>query len=71
MIRLQGTAGQSFGTFLAHGITLELAGQANGYVGKGLAGGKLIIYPPAEGRYLATLGRFPPGVHPRRLLARQ
>lgn len=61
MIRLQGTASQSFGAFLAHGITLELAGQANDYVGKGLAGGKLIIYPPAEGRYLGSIpsGRAP------------
>jgi glutamate synthase (NADPH/NADH) large chain len=50
-IRLQGTAGQSFGAFLAQGITLELAGQANDYVGKGLAGGRLIIYPPPEARY--------------------
>jgi glutamate synthase (NADPH/NADH) large chain len=50
-IRLQGTAGQSFGAFLAHGITLELVGQANDYVGKGLAGGKLIIYPPPAARY--------------------
>lgn len=47
-IRLDGTAGQSFGAFLAHGITMELAGQANDYVGKGLAGGKLIIYPPSQ-----------------------
>lgn len=51
MIRLQGAAGQSFGAFLAHGITLELAGQANDCVGKDLAGDKLIIYPPAEARY--------------------
>jgi len=43
-----GTAGQSFGAFLAHGITLKLAGDANDYVGKGLCGGKLIITPPTE-----------------------
>jgi glutamate synthase (NADPH/NADH) large chain len=50
-IRLQGTAGQSVGAFLAHGITLELSGQANDYVGKGLSGGKLIVYPPPEATF--------------------
>ncbi|MEE9452332.1 MAG: glutamate synthase large subunit [Gammaproteobacteria bacterium] len=45
-IKLQGTAGQSFGAFLAHGVTLELAGDANDYVGKGLSGGRIMIYPP-------------------------
>ena len=44
-IRLEGTAGQSFGAFLAGGVTLDLVGQANDYVGKGLSGGKLIIRP--------------------------
>jgi glutamate synthase (NADPH/NADH) large chain len=47
-IRLKGTAGQSFGAWLAHGVTLELEGQANDYVAKGLSGGRIIIYPPAE-----------------------
>jgi glutamate synthase (ferredoxin) len=49
-IRLEftGAAGQSFGAFLPPGITLTLEGDANDYVGKGLSGGKLIIYPPAE-----------------------
>ena len=47
-IRAKGTAGQSFGAFLAHGITLELDGDANDYTGKGLCGGRLIVYPPAE-----------------------
>ncbi len=46
-INTTGTAGQSFGAWLAHGITLELQGDANDYVGKGLSGGKIIIYPPA------------------------
>jgi glutamate synthase (NADPH) large chain len=41
-----GSAGQSFGAFLANGVTLVLEGDANDYVGKGLSGGKLIIYPP-------------------------
>ena len=51
-IHLQGTAGQSFGAFLAHGITLSLQGQANDYVGKGLSGGKIIITPFPESRYV-------------------
>ncbi|MEN9911780.1 MAG: hypothetical protein RI956_224 [Pseudomonadota bacterium] len=42
-IHLQGTAGQSFGAFLSRGITLDLVGQANDYVGKGLSGGRLIV----------------------------
>ncbi|MBM3608210.1 MAG: glutamate synthase large subunit, partial [Alphaproteobacteria bacterium] len=45
-IKLNGTAGQSFGAWAAHGVTLELEGQANDYTGKGLSGGRLIIYPP-------------------------
>ncbi|WP_406858658.1 glutamate synthase large subunit [Alsobacter sp. KACC 23698] len=52
-IRLDGTAGQSFGSFLAAGVTLELVGQANDYVGKGLSGGKLIIRPADESRTVA------------------
>lgn len=47
-IRTRGTAGNSFGAFLARGITLELEGQANDYVGKGLSGGRIIAYPPRE-----------------------
>ncbi|KAI9816365.1 MAG: glutamate synthase [NADH] [Thelocarpon impressellum] len=43
---LKGSAGQSLGAFLAPGVTLELEGDANDYVGKGLSGGRLIIYPP-------------------------
>lgn len=45
-IKLNGIAGQSFGAFVARGITMELEGEGNDYVGKGLSGGKLIIYPP-------------------------
>jgi len=41
-----GSAGQSFGAFLAKGITMVLEGEANDYVGKGLSGGKLVVYPP-------------------------
>ncbi|MGB5202113.1 MAG: glutamate synthase large subunit, partial [Sedimenticolaceae bacterium] len=47
-INARGTAGQSFGAWLAQGVTIELAGEGNDYVGKGLSGGKLIIYPPPE-----------------------
>ncbi|HEX2137459.1 MAG TPA: glutamate synthase large subunit, partial [Microvirga sp.] len=46
-VKLRGTAGQSFGAWLAAGVTLDLEGVANDYVGKGLSGGKLIIAPPA------------------------
>ena len=47
-ITLRGTAGQSFGAFVAHGISLELIGEGNDYVGKGLSGGRLVVYPPKE-----------------------
>ena len=47
-IKLKGSAGQSFGAFLAKGVTLELEGEANDYVGKGLSGGRVIVYPPKE-----------------------
>jgi glutamate synthase (NADPH/NADH) large chain len=46
-----GSAGQSFGAFLARGITLELEGDANDYVGKGLSGGRLIVYPPKSSTF--------------------
>ena len=45
-IHLKGSAGQSLGAFLAKGITLTLEGDANDYVGKGLSGGKIVVYPP-------------------------
>jgi glutamate synthase (NADPH) large chain len=45
-IKFTGSAGQSFGAFLAKGVTLELEGDANDYVGKGLSGGRIAIYPP-------------------------
>jgi len=47
-----GSAGQSFGAFLARGVTLELEGDANDYVGKGLSGGRLIVYPPRASTFL-------------------
>ncbi|MCU0885288.1 MAG: glutamate synthase large subunit [Beijerinckiaceae bacterium] len=49
-VKLSGTAGQSFGSWVAAGVTLELTGQANDYVGKGLSGGKLIIKPDSRSR---------------------
>jgi glutamate synthase (NADPH/NADH) large chain len=49
-IQLQGTAGQSAGAFLAHGVTLDLVGEGNDYVGKGLSGGRIIVRPNTEFR---------------------
>jgi len=49
-IQFQGTAGQSFGAFLAHGITLDLVGDANDYTGKGLSGGRVIVRSPNDFR---------------------
>jgi glutamate synthase domain-containing protein 2/glutamate synthase domain-containing protein 3 len=51
-IQFHGCAGQSFGAFLAKGVTLTLEGEANDYVGKGLSGGTLIIYPPRNSRFV-------------------
>ena len=53
-LHFQGSAGQSFGAFIPKGITLELEGDANDYVGKGLSGGKIIIYPPAGSTFVPT-----------------
>jgi glutamate synthase (ferredoxin) len=47
-VRLKGEAGQSFGAFLGHGIELVLDGEANDYVGKGMAGGRIVVRPPAN-----------------------
>jgi glutamate synthase (ferredoxin) len=47
-VTFKGTAGQTFGGWLSRGITFELEGDANDYVGKGLSGGRIIIYPPRE-----------------------
>ncbi len=52
-IKFTGSAGQSFGAWLAKGITLTVEGDANDYVGKGLSGGKIIIYPPKESTFKA------------------
>ena len=48
----KGSAGQSFGAFLPRGVTLTLEGDSNDYIGKGLSGGKLIVYPPAESTFV-------------------
>jgi len=47
-VRFKGTAGQSFGAFLARGVSFDLEGDANDYVGKGLSGGRIVVRPPAE-----------------------
>ncbi|WP_029555280.1 glutamate synthase large subunit [Xanthobacter sp. 91] len=47
-VTLSGTAGQAFGAFLAAGVTFDLIGEANDYVGKGLSGGRIIVRPPAH-----------------------
>jgi glutamate synthase (NADPH/NADH) large chain len=52
-ISLSGSAGQSLGAFLAHGVTIELEGDANDYVGKGLSGGRIIVYPPKRSTFAA------------------
>ena len=50
-IKFHGSAGQSFSAFLAKGVSMELEGDANDYVGKGLSGGRLVIYPPKESTF--------------------
>jgi glutamate synthase (NADPH) large chain len=52
-LHFQGSAGQSFGAFVPRGMTLSLEGDANDYVGKGLSGGKIIVYPPAGSTFVA------------------
>ena len=52
-IKLHGSAGQSLGAWLAKGITLTVEGDANDYVGKGLSGGKIILYPPKQSTFKA------------------
>ncbi|MEW5895378.1 MAG: glutamate synthase large subunit [Candidatus Omnitrophota bacterium] len=51
-IHFNGSAGQSFGAFLAHGVTFTLEGDANDYLGKGLSGGKIIVYPPRNAPFV-------------------
>lgn len=52
-IECTGNGGQSFGAFIPSGLTIRLSGDCNDYFGKGLSGGKLIVYPPKEGTYRA------------------
>ena len=52
-LRFHGSAGQSFGAFIPRGITLELEGDSNDYIGKGLSGGKIIVYPPEGSTFAA------------------
>ena len=52
-IRVTGSAGQSLGAWLAPGITIELEGDSNDYVGKGLSGGRIVIYPPKTATFKA------------------
>ena len=47
-LRFEGSAGQSFGAFITHGVELELVGEANDYVGKGMGGGTIVVRPPAN-----------------------
>jgi glutamate synthase (ferredoxin) len=51
-LHFQGSAGQSFGAFVPKGVTLELEGDANDYLGKGLSGGKIIVYPPVSSTFV-------------------
>ncbi|WP_276120245.1 glutamate synthase large subunit [Pararhizobium qamdonense] len=53
-VKLTGTAGQSFGAFLANGITFELIGDGNDYVGKGLSGGRIVVRPPENSKIVAA-----------------
>ncbi|WP_312582973.1 hypothetical protein, partial [Staphylococcus aureus] len=50
-LRLRGAAGQSFGVWNAGGLNLELEGEANDYVGKGMAGGRIVVRPPRAARF--------------------
>lgn len=52
-LHFQGSAGQSFGAFVPKGVTLELEGEANDYLGKGLSGGKIILYPSPASTFVA------------------
>lgn len=52
-VRCSGSGGQSFGAFIPKGLTLTLCGDCNDYMGKGLSGGKIIVYPPKESKFKA------------------
>jgi glutamate synthase (ferredoxin) len=52
-LKFNGSAGQSFGAFIPKGVTLEISGDANDYVGKGMSGGRIIVYPPEGSTFAA------------------
>lgn len=52
-VECHGSGGQSFGAFIPKGLTLELVGDSNDYLGKGLSGGKIVVYPPAGSNFKA------------------
>ena len=52
-VECHGSGGQSFGAFIPKGLTLELVGESNDYLGKGLSGGKIVVYPPAGSNFKA------------------
>ena len=52
-IKFKGSAGQSFGAFLAHGVNFRLEGEANDYLGKGLSGGRISVMPPVRSTFVA------------------
>ena len=52
-VKCDGSGGQSFGAFIPKGLTLELEGDSNDYLGKGLSGGKIVVYPPKNSRFKA------------------
>ena len=74
-LHFTGSAGQSFGAFVPRGMTLSLEGDANDYVGKGLSGGKIIVYPPKSAGFIAEenviignvafYGATSGGIHPQ------
>src|SRR5205085_4132936 len=49
----KGSAGQSFGAFIPKGMTMVLEGDSNDYIGKGLSGGRIVVFPPEQARFLA------------------
>jgi glutamate synthase domain-containing protein 2/glutamate synthase domain-containing protein 1/glutamate synthase domain-containing protein 3 len=53
-LKFSGSAGQSFGAFIPRGLTLTLEGDANDYVGKGLSGGKIVVFPPAAATFVSA-----------------
>ena len=53
VVKCNGSGGQSFGAFIPKGLTLELVGDSNDYIGKGLSGGKIVVYPPSTIKYKA------------------